>query len=129
VCAGCRKRDFALNPFPMELQACTKSLQVASQLGMRHAILETDAVMVKYANLSSDYDLSVNGGLVVKLKDIFFRKLASADVSHTSWDCNQEPGALAKLGSECPAEDNPNLDTMPVCILELVATDSAPPIG
>jgi hypothetical protein len=129
VCAGCGKSDFSLNPFPMELQACTKSLQVASQLGMRHAILETDAVMVKYANLSSDYDLSVNGGLVVKLKDIFFRKLASADVSHTSWDCNQEAGALAKLGSECPAEDNPNLDTMPVCILALVATDSAPPIG
>jgi ribonuclease HI len=129
VCAGCRKRDFALNLFPMELQACIKSLQVASQLGMRHVILQTDTVMVKYANLSSDYDLSINGGLVVKLKDIFFREFASADVSHKSRDCNQEAGALAKLGVECQAEDNPILDNMPDCILVLVAADSALPTG
>lgn len=57
-----------LDPFHAEVAACIKCLCKAREMGMGNVILETDALMIKQAVETGDYDLSVMGSLIMELK-------------------------------------------------------------
>jgi hypothetical protein len=52
------------------------------QLQIGRISLETDAAMVKQAVISTDYDLSICGGLVLELKQQLVTNFVSFQVSH-----------------------------------------------
>jgi hypothetical protein len=49
VLAGCGRVDHLMNAMQAETVACLQGVQVASNLGIGHLILETDAMKVKQA--------------------------------------------------------------------------------
>lgn len=53
-----------LEPFHAEIIACLQAVQRATDLGLQKVILETDALMVVQAALSSTDDRSSASGLV-----------------------------------------------------------------
>uniref|UniRef100_A0A0E0G6I0 RNase H type-1 domain-containing protein n=1 Tax=Oryza nivara TaxID=4536 RepID=A0A0E0G6I0_ORYNI len=92
------------------------------QLQIGRISLETDAAMVKQAVISTDYDLSICGGLVLELKQLLVTNFVSFQ-SYMSRECNRVDHVLALLGSACLAQSELVLVAIPVCITRLVAKD------
>jgi hypothetical protein len=79
MCSGRGKIERVLDPFHAELRAAVEGVRAALQLGMGHILLETDAVIVKQAVQSSDFELSTAACLITELKDLVI-------VDFLSWD-------------------------------------------
>lgn len=69
VGAGRGRLDHVLNPFQAELVACLQGVQAAVDLGITKMIIETDALMVRQAVKTNEYELHEAGGLVCELKE------------------------------------------------------------
>jgi hypothetical protein len=49
---------------------------------MRHVILETDTIVIKQAVLSTNYDLTVDGGLSMEIRRLFYNDFISGGWGH-----------------------------------------------
>ena len=68
VMTGRGKINNVLSAFHAELIACLQGIQVATNLGIRNLILETDAMNVQKAILSRSYDVRPEEALIEELK-------------------------------------------------------------
>ena len=68
VMTGREKINNVLSAFHAELIACLQGIQVATNLGIRNLILETDAMNVQQVILSHSYDVRLEGALIEDLK-------------------------------------------------------------
>jgi hypothetical protein len=50
---------------------------LSSQWWMWHVILETDRIVIKQAVLSTNYDLTVDGGLSMEIRRLFYNDFIS----------------------------------------------------
>jgi hypothetical protein len=73
-----------------------------------------------YAVFSSDYNLSMAGGLIAELKDLLASNFISFSFKH---ECNKVAHALAALGAEYGSEIDMVVDNLPSCIQPLIAAD------
>ena len=58
ISTGRGRLGYALSAFQAELVACLQGVQAAMSLGIGKLIMETDALMVKQALSSNDYNAS-----------------------------------------------------------------------
>jgi ribonuclease HI len=116
-----------LEPFHAEIIACLQAVQRAADLGLQKVILETDALMVVQAALSSIDDRSSASGLVWELKALLRCNFSSWVVAHNPRSCNLVAHGLAALGYKLSPE-TAVFDNIPMCIYELLANDLAPVI-
>ena len=111
--------------FHAEVIACLQGIQRAADLGVQRVILETDASMVAQAVKSTDYDRSSAGGLIWEMKDLLASNFASFVVNHIPRSCNLVADSLAALGASLSVGAVPVMDSIPICLRELVANDLA----
>jgi hypothetical protein len=70
VLAGWGRVNHLLNPLQAEIIACLQGVQAASNLGIAHLFVETDAVKIKQGWESNQLDLSATGYLMEELKSL-----------------------------------------------------------
>jgi ribonuclease HI len=102
--AGAGKIAHALQPCQTELMACIQGIKAAMHLGVHRVVLETDALIVTQALQTTDFRLSMMGGLVYELKDLLATEFFEARVSYTPRFCNKVAHELARFGSSCQGD-------------------------
>ena len=70
VIAGRGRLSHLLDPFQAELIACLQGIQAAIDIGITKIIVETDAVMVKFAVEAKDWGLSVPGRIIQEIQEL-----------------------------------------------------------
>ena len=70
VIAGRGRLPHLLDPFQAELIACLQGIQAAIDIGITKIIVETDAVMVKFAVEAKDWGLSVPGRIIQEIQEL-----------------------------------------------------------
>ncbi|KAF8733394.1 hypothetical protein HU200_015002 [Digitaria exilis] len=70
VVSGRDRLDYLMDSLHAEIIACLQGAQAAADLGIVRLILETDAMMVRNAILSDEFELSPPGSLMSKLKNV-----------------------------------------------------------
>jgi len=70
VIAGRGRLPHLLDSFQAELIACLHGIQAAIDIGITKIIVETDAVMVKFAVEAKDWGLSVPGRIIQEIQEL-----------------------------------------------------------
>lgn len=126
VSAGRGRLRYVLDPLQAEAIACLQGLQAAVELGIGHAIVETDAQQVVHACTSSAFDLTSAGSLISELRDAAAANFLVFKFVHVPRTCNKVADALAALGSVCDEERETVVSALTECISVLVTNDLAP---
>jgi hypothetical protein len=87
-----------VNLLQAEIIACLLGVQAASNLGIAHLIMETDALKIKQGWASNQLDLSVTGSLMEELKSFMFANFIRCDCVYVPRECNKASHVLAALG-------------------------------
>lgn len=88
-------------------------------------ILETDALLIKFALANGSFRLSAVGGLIHEIKETAASCFTSFSCNHCYRICNQLAHALAGYGCKCPAGSNQFWEDQPDGIEVLMASDLA----
>lgn len=100
-------------------------VQVAIDLGVSSVVIETDALLEKQAIDSNQWCLSPAGKLIKEIQELAQLNFSSFETSVVPRTCNYVAHALAMLGRVCRDDENPLVDPLTDCILNLVAADCA----
>jgi hypothetical protein len=101
VSAGRGKVEHLLGAFQAELISCLQGVQEAVRLGICNLVLETDALQVRRALYSNDFNASVAGGLVAELKFLVHVNFNCFQCVFVPRDCNRVAYEIAASGYEC----------------------------
>ncbi|TVU48434.1 hypothetical protein EJB05_08070, partial [Eragrostis curvula] len=123
--AGRGKIQRSADAFYAETLACWYGVRAAMEAGMGHIVLETDSLNVKQTLCSNDYNRLEAGNMIIETKMMLQYEFISNTVSHQARDGNKVAHELAKLGCVCETDAAPLLDSIPICIQNMVACDSA----
>lgn len=106
VRAGAGNIAHAMDAFHCEIIAAKEGIKMAEQAGMTRVILETDALLLKFALANYSFRLATAGGLIHEIKATIVSCFSSFSCVHCFRICNQVAHALAALGCKCPADSN-----------------------
>ena len=95
------KINNVLSAFHVELIACLQGIQVATNLGIRNLILETDAMNVQQVILSHSYDVRLEGALIEDLKAMTMLNFSNFVCKFLGRTANRAAYVLAGLGYDC----------------------------
>lgn len=101
VIAGRGRVNHLLNPLHAEVIACLQGVQTALNCGIRHLILETDALLLKQALESSESWDRPEETLIYELKCLVSTNFIQFMCEFQNRDCNRVAHELAKLGYHC----------------------------
>jgi hypothetical protein len=101
VSSGRGKVNHLLGAFQAEIISCLHGIQEAIRLGISNLILETDALQVKQAFYSHDYDATSSGGLLVELKYLAQVNFNCFQCDFVPRECNRVAHLIAAIGYEC----------------------------
>jgi hypothetical protein len=77
-----------------------QGVQAAIDLCISYLEVEADAMMVRHALMSNDFDMSEVGDLVQELTELMQLNFTRASMVHNPRECNQVAHALTILGKE-----------------------------
>jgi hypothetical protein len=92
--------DHASNALQTEALACLKALHTASDLGVHHVVLESDASVLIQAVSGDDFDRAANGVLFREIKSFSVAHFNSCIFKYCPRACNSVANALASYGSK-----------------------------
>ncbi|KAF8694232.1 hypothetical protein HU200_038366 [Digitaria exilis] len=121
--AGRGRIDHVMDSFQAELISCLQGAQAAADIGASRVVLETDAMMVKNAVNSNNYNLAAGGSLIAELKYVLSTNFVEWDFEHVPRECNKVAHALAAWGHKCSEVEDPIVESLPNCIRVMVADD------
>ena len=104
--AGCLNR--VMDAFHAEMLAAREGVRLAAEAGMGQVILETDAMLVKFALQDDSFRLSALGGII--------------------WEIKTLAHELAAIGCNCLVGSSLYWDSVPPGVVDLGAGDSAGPL-
>jgi len=123
VSAGRGKVEHLLGAFQAELISCLHGVQEAVRLGIGNLVLETDALQVRQALCSNDFNASVAGGLVAELKFLVHVNFNCFQCLCVPRECNRVAHEIAASGYECDEGVEQILSSLPERINVIVADD------
>jgi hypothetical protein len=97
--AGAGHIHHALDAFQTEVIAALEGIKMAEMAGMTNVVLETDALLLKYALANDSFRLSPVGGLIHEIKVTAVTCFSSFSCCHCNRECNQVAHALADIGN------------------------------
>lgn len=123
VSSGKGKVNHLLGAFQAEIIACLHGIQEAARLGISNLILETDALQVKYAFYSNDYDATSSGGLIAEMKFLVQANFHWFKCDFVPRECNRVAHVIAASGYECEQGFEQIMSSLPAHINVIVADD------
>ena len=128
VRAGAGNLNRVMDAFHAEMMAAREGVRLAAEAGMGRVILETDAMLVKFALQNDSFRLSTLGGIIWDIKTLAASSFSSVSVIHCYHSCNRVAHELAALGCNSHAGTSLYWDSVPPEVVELVASDLAGPM-
>ncbi|XP_066341757.1 uncharacterized protein [Miscanthus floridulus] len=123
VSAGRGKVEHLLGAFQAKLISCLQGVQEATRLGIGNLVLETDALQVRQALCSDEFDASVVGGLIAELKFLVNVNFISFQCAYVPRECNRVAHELAASGYACAEGEEQILGSLSDHINVFVADD------
>lgn len=125
VMAGAEHIYHALDAFHAEVIAAFEGIKMAVRAGMTNVVLETDAILLKFALANDSFRLSSMGGLIHEIKATVVSCFSDFSCDHCNRVCNQVAHALSHIGCKCRLGTNQFWESLPADVEVLVASDCA----
>jgi len=125
VKAGAGHIHHALDAFHTEVIAALEGVKMAKMAGMTNVVLETDAILLKYALVNNSFRQSSVGGLIHEIKAIADACFSSFSCCHCNRGYNQVAHAFADIGCNGPRGTIQYWESPPIGVDVLVASDCA----
>ena len=125
VKAGAGHIHHALDAFHTEVIAALEGVKMAKMAGMTNVVLETDAILLKYALVNNSFRQSSVGGLIHEIKAIVDACFSSFSCCHCNRGYNQVAHAFADIGCNGPRGTIQYWESPPIGVDVLVASDCA----
>jgi hypothetical protein len=100
-------------------------MEGTSNLGMFRVLFESDSTTLIEAINNGNYDLADTGVLMREARSLKFLHFDNAEFTYCRRDCNNVAHTLAQVGYQGSASSSSWVDTAPVCVIELLASDLA----
>jgi ribonuclease HI len=125
VAAGSGKSVHLRYSLHSEAVACLAAINGAIRIGANRIIFESDASNLVQALKSTDYDKSSIGVLMKEARSLCVLNFALFQFSYARRTCNTAAHVLAKIGVSSESSDSFWEDYAPICISDIIASDSA----
>jgi ribonuclease HI len=123
---GCGNLCRVATSFEAEALAALHSLQRVAQLGMLRIILETDVTELVQGLTSVDLDQSVDGRLLMQIRDFIGLSFNYCDIRHCLRNCNKVADCLAMYGASVVSSGSTVfVNQVPTFVSNLVSSDLA----
>lgn len=123
IATGAGLQNHVMSATHAEAIACLRGLEYAADLGLRHAILETDAAVIAEALRNKGVDRSVLGTLIDEIKSLMYYEFAVCSIFHVPRACNAVADTLAAIGLNCMDGSRLWYDSVPDSVALLVSGD------
>ena len=109
-----------------KMMACKFAVEAAIQLGIAHGVIETDSSQLREGLTSSEFDLSVAGGLFQDIRASLHEDFLSLNVTKIHRSCNSLAHELAAMGQSWdPGQYHHWIDPLPDFVIRLNTHDLA----
>jgi ribonuclease HI len=125
LAAGAGKLNHLRSALHGEAEACIAAMEGTSNLGMFRVLFESDSTTLIEAINNGNYDLADTGVLMREARSLKFLHFDNAEFTYCRRDCNNVAHTLAQVGYQGSASSSSWVDTAPVCVIELLASDLA----
>jgi ribonuclease HI len=123
VAAGAGKSVHLRDALHSEAVACIAAIGGAIKTGANRIILESDSSNLVSALKTRSYDKSFIGVLVNEARSLCILNFDSYLFSFNRRACNFAAHELAKMGAKGESQDSVWVDTVPSCVVNIMAND------